>query len=59
LQACVKAGFYEIGESANTQIGTQKLGELRTIVEAWPQLSAESRASTLATIGITDIQTLA
>jgi hypothetical protein len=35
-------------ETADKQLRTQKLAEVREVVEAWPKLSAELRAVMLA-----------
>jgi len=48
LQACLAAVASEMGKSADTQIRAQKISELREMVEAWPNLSVEFRATMLA-----------
>jgi hypothetical protein len=48
LQACVQFAASVSSETADTQLRTQELGELREVVEAWPKLSAELRAAVLA-----------
>src|SRR5690349_778695 len=48
LQACVACVASVSGETADTQLRTQKLGELREVIEAWPKLSGELPAAVLA-----------
>ena len=48
LQACAAFVASVNGEIADTQLRTQKLGELREVIEAWPKLSPELRAAVLA-----------
>ena len=48
LQACAGLVASVSAETADTQLRTQKLGELWEVVEAWPKLSAELRAAVLA-----------
>jgi hypothetical protein len=48
LQACVEVAASEIAKSADVQIDTQKIEELRKVVEAWPKLSPGLRAAVLA-----------
>ena len=47
LQACASFVASVGAETADTQLRTQKLAELREVVEAWPKLSAELRAAVL------------
>jgi hypothetical protein len=35
-------------ETADTQLRTQKIGELWEVIDAWPKLSMELRAAVLA-----------
>jgi hypothetical protein len=35
-------------ETPDTQLRTQRIGELREVIEAWPKLSAELRTVVLA-----------
>lgn len=59
LQACLAAVASVSAETADTQLSTQKLGELsreavssveglREVIEAWPRLSQELRTAVLA-----------
>src|ERR1044072_6515364 len=48
LQACAQLVASVNAETADTQLRTQKLAELRELIEAWPKLSAEMRAAVLA-----------
>jgi tellurite resistance protein len=48
LQACVAAAASVSAQTADTQLRTQELAELREVVEAWPKLSAELRAAVRA-----------
>jgi hypothetical protein len=48
FQACIEAAASEIEKTADTQLRTQKLAELREIISAWPKLSPELRAACLA-----------
>jgi hypothetical protein len=59
LQAWVAAAASVSAETVDTQLRTQRLGEssreamssvdeLREVIEAWPELSAELRAAVLA-----------
>jgi len=50
LQVCVMAAASEIAKADDVQIRTQKFGELREVVEAWPKLTPELRAAVLAVI---------
>ena len=51
LQACVAFAASVSAESDDTQLRTQKLAELREVIEAWPKLSAELRAAVRAVTG--------
>jgi len=44
------AAASEIAKADDVQIRTQKFGELREVVEAWPKLTPELRAAVLAVI---------
>jgi hypothetical protein len=48
LQACVEFVISELEKSADTQLRTQKLTELRELIGLWPKLSPELRAACLA-----------
>jgi len=48
LQACIAAAVSEIANSADAQIGAQKLRELREVIEAWSKLSPELRTAVRA-----------
>ena len=48
LQACVAAAASVSAESADTQLRTQRLAELREVIERWPALSVELRTAVLA-----------
>jgi len=48
LQTCAQLAASVSVETADTQLRTQKLGELQEMVEAWPKLSPELRMAVLA-----------
>jgi len=48
LQACVAAAASVSAQTADTQLRTQELADLRDVIEAWPKLSAELRAAARA-----------
>jgi hypothetical protein len=48
LQACVAAAASVSAQTADTQLRTQELAELRDVIEAWPKLSAELRLAVRA-----------
>jgi hypothetical protein len=48
LQACVEFVISEFGKSADTHLRTQKLKDLREVIESWPKLSPELRTACLA-----------
>jgi hypothetical protein len=48
LQACAQLAVSVSAETADTQLRTQKLADLREVIEAWPRLSPELRAVVLA-----------
>jgi hypothetical protein len=48
LQACGELAASVSAETAVTQLRTQKLAELREVIEAWPKLSPELRVAVLA-----------
>jgi hypothetical protein len=48
LQSCTQFAASVSAETADTQLRTQELGELREVIEAWPKLSKELRAAVRA-----------
>lgn len=48
LQASAAAATSVSAETADTQLRTQELADLREVIEAWPRLSPELRAAVLA-----------
>jgi hypothetical protein len=48
LQTSVRLAASINTETPDTQLRTQRIGELREVIEAWPKLSAELRTVVLA-----------
>jgi hypothetical protein len=48
LQACLTAAASVSAETDDTQQRTQRLAELREVIERWPALSVELRTAVLA-----------
>jgi hypothetical protein len=48
LQVCVETAASEIEKSANAQIGSQKVAELRFLIKSWSNLPLTLRAYVVA-----------